>query len=473
MRPIYLFIIGSLLLIACKQEEKPLKFDILIKNANIVNTETGQILENQSIGINGDTIAKIVAFDQSINWTADQTVNAKNKYVIPGLWDMHMHFGADTLINENKNLLPLYLANGVTTIRDCAADISFSVLKWQKQINEGVLTGPTIFTAGPKLEGKNSIWPGDLEIENEEELNNALDSLDRLEVDFVKITDNALSPELFLKSVEKATQRGYKTSGHIPFTLPINDVSKAGLTTIEHMGYMLKAGAAEELEIIEQYKNGEIDYGVATTKMDQSFDETTALIKYEQLAKNGTAIVPTLIGNRIMSYWDEDDHSDDPELQYIGPGIIKTYQWRVNRAEQASSQAIAARKEKYQKLLTLIPIIKKSGMLIIAGTDAGFLNSYIYPGFALHDELEIYQKAGLTPLEALQTSVINGPNYFDLSHKYGSVTEGKIADLLILSSNPIDDIKATRDISYLIKKTKVYDSTQLHIMLQDVKNMYN
>lgn len=162
MKLIYLFLIGSLLLTSCKQEEKTLKFDVLITNANIINTETGEISKNQNIGINNDIISKIAAYDKSTNWTAGQTVNAKDKYVIPGLWDMHMHFGADTLISENKNLLPLYLANGVTTIRDCAADISPSVLKWRKQIEEGTLAGPTIFTAGPKLEGKNSVWPGDL-----------------------------------------------------------------------------------------------------------------------------------------------------------------------------------------------------------------------------------------------------------------------------------------------------------------------
>ncbi|MBA6154740.1 amidohydrolase family protein [Gelidibacter maritimus] len=473
MKILYLIIISSMLLTACKKEGDSLKFDILIKDVHIVNTNTGALIENQSIGINADTIAKIAAMDQSINWTAGKTVIAKDKYVIPGLWDMHMHFGADSLISENKNMLPLYLANGVTTIRDCAADISPSVLKWRRQIEKGELIGPSIFTSGPKIEGKNSIWPGDIEIENEEELSSALDSLDELQVDFVKITDNALSPELFLKSVQKATQRGYKTSGHIPFALPINDVSKAGLTTIEHMGYMLKAGAANELEIIEKHKNGEIDYRTANALMNQSFDEATALNKYKQLAENGTAIVPTLIGNRIISYWDEDDHSDDPELQYIGPGIIKTYQGRVNRAKAASAEAIEARHENYKNLVTLIPIINASGMMIIAGTDAGFLNSYIYPGFALHDELEIYQKAGLTPLEVLQTSVVNGPKYFGLTDKYGSVTEGKIADLLILNSNPLEDIKATKTIDYLIKKTKVYDRSQLDAMLLEVKNIYN
>lgn len=472
MKSIFLFLIASLLLISCNQD-KGITFDILIKDANIVDTQTGDIIQNQNIGINGETIEKVASLDQSKNWTGGQIINAKGKYVIPGLWDMHMHFGDETLVNENKNMLPLYLANGVTTIRDCAADISSSVLKWRKQIENGQLAGPTIFTAGPKLEGKDSIWPGDLEIETEAELAEALDTLDDLEVDFVKITDNTLTPELFMESVKDATKRGYETSAHIPFELTIKEASDAGLSTVEHMGYMLKAGSSEESEIIEAYKNGDIDKSTADARINESFDETTALRKYKQLAGNGTAVVPTLIGSRITSYLDENDHLSDPQLKYIGPGIIKTYDWRVNRANKASPEEVTARKEQYQKLVSLLPVIQKSGMDIIAGTDAGFLNSYIYPGFALHDELEIFQEAGLTPLETLQSSVINGPKYFGLLDKYGSVSEGKVADLLILDSNPIEDIKATRDISHLVKKTKVYDKSQLDEMLEAVKKRYN
>ena len=472
LKSIYLCLFASLFLISCNQK-KDITFDILIKDANIVDTETGDIIQHQSIGINGETIEKVASFDLSKSWAGRQTIQAKGKYVIPGLWDMHMHFGDDTLIEENKNMLPLYLANGVTTIRDCAADISTSVLKWRKQIESGELTGPTIFTAGPKLEGKESIWPGDLEIETEAELAAALDTLDELEVDFVKITDNTLTPDLFMESVKEATKRGYETSAHIPFELTINEASEAGLSTVEHMGYMLKAGSSEETKILEAFKNGEIDKSTAEAEINESFDETTALKKYKQLAANGTAVVPTLIGSRITSYLDEEDHLSDPELQYIGPGIIKTYNWRVNRANKASPEEVKARKAQYQKLVSLLPVIQKSGMDIIAGTDAGFLNSYIYPGFALHDELEIFQNGGLTPLETLQTSVINGPKYFGLLDKYGSVTEGKIADLLILNSNPIEDIQAIRDISHLIKKTKVYDKTELDKMLETVKQRYN
>ncbi|CAM3693187.1 amidohydrolase family protein [Litorimonas haliclonae] len=469
MKSLYLGLLASLTFIACDQNEG-VNFDILIKNANIVDTQTGDILQNQYIGINGEIIEKIASLDGSADWNGSQIIEAKGKYVIPGLWDMHMHFGDETLVDENKNMLPLYLANGVTTIRDCAADISTDVLNWRDQIESEGLLGPTIFTAGPKLEGKDSIWPGDLEIDSEAELTAALDKLDSLKVDFVKITDNTLSPELFLKSVKAATRRGYATSAHIPFELTIQDVSEAGLSTVEHMAYMLKAGSAQESEIINAYRNGEIDKAAASAQLEESFDNSTARKRYKHLAKNGTAVVPTLIGSRITSYLDEDDHLSDPELQYIGPGIIKTYDWRVNRANKASVEEIAARKAHYQKLVSLLPVVQESGMDIIAGTDAGFLNSYIYPGFALHDELEIYQESGLTPLQTLQTSVVNGPKYFGLEDRYGSVSEGKIADLLILNSNPVEDIRATREIYGLVKKAKVYDKIQLDNMLEDVKN---
>ncbi|WP_242203495.1 amidohydrolase family protein [Aestuariivivens insulae] len=472
MKSIGLLLLGSILFIACKTEKPPV-FDILIKNINIVDTYTGKVINGQTIGINNDTIAQITSFNSAKNWTGNQTINAKDKFIIPGLWDMHVHFGGgDTLIAENKNLLPLYIANGVTTVRDCAADISPSVLKWKKEIQEGTLLGPYILTSGPKLEGKNSIWPGDLEIENEKELGQALDSLDKLKVDFVKITDNALSPELFLKSIKEATIRGYKTSGHTPFELTISEVSNAGLTTIEHMGYMLKAASSQEDEIIKDYKNGKLSYAEAQSLLTQTFDTAAAIAKYKKLSSNGTGIVPTLIGSRITSYLDQNNHLSDPELKYLGPGLIKTYDWRVNRANKASQEAIESRHKKYKKMVSLLPLIQQSGMKIIAGTDAGFLNSYIYPGFALHEELQIFVEGGLSPLQALQTSVINGPKYFGLTAYYGNVEKGKVANLLILNSNPINDIKATKDIYMLIKKLKVYNRTMLDELLKKLASEY-
>ena len=107
-------------------------------------------------------------------------------FAMPGLWDNHVHFGGgDALIDENRNLLPLYLAHGITAVRDATGDLSPSVLEWRAKVADGTLLGPTIFTSGPKLEGIDSIWPGDLELGSEADVRAALDRLQAMRVDFV------------------------------------------------------------------------------------------------------------------------------------------------------------------------------------------------------------------------------------------------------------------------------------------------
>ncbi len=467
MRYSYFLLSGLfvLILISCNSK-KEINYDLIIQSATIVDTYSGSLNKNQSIAIIGDSIAVIMDDDSAKNWTAKKKIDGSGKFVIPGLWDMHIHFGGgDTLISENKNLLPLYIANGVTTVRDCSADISPSVFKWKAEIERGALLGPNIFSSGPKIEGINSIWPGDQEVADETRLELALDSLEKVRADFVKITDNALSPKLFETAVKKAHQRGFKVSGHIPFSLKATDLAKQGMSTVEHMSYMLKAGSPKETSIIEKVVAKQLDYASANRELYDSFDDEYALSVYEELKNNKTAVVPTLIGNRIISYLDEDDHKGDEQLKYLGKGLIKTYDWRVQRANKASEEEIGERKKRYNKLVSLIPIIKSSGMDIIAGTDAGFLNSYIYPGFALHEELRIYVDGGLSPLEALQTSVINGPKFFGLLDKYGSVEAGKKADLLLLNSNPLLKIEATKDIFTLIRAGEILTKADLDFLL--------
>lgn len=108
----------STLLISCKSEEKE-KFDLLILNASIVDVASGKILQDRMVGISGDTIRFVGKMEDSDNYEGDKTLDAENKFLMPGLWDMHVHFrGGDTLVDENKNFLPLFLAHGITTVRD-------------------------------------------------------------------------------------------------------------------------------------------------------------------------------------------------------------------------------------------------------------------------------------------------------------------------------------------------------------------
>ena len=179
---------------------------------------------------------------------------------MPGLWDMHVHFGGGPeLIEENKDLLPLYVAYGVTTVRDCAADISQSVLEWRRAVAEGRLLGPRIFTSGPKLEGYKPLWKGTIEVGTPAEVDAALDRLQAMKVDFVKITDNTLKPDIFLYAVKEAKRRGLKTSAHTPYALTIVQAADAGLSSVEHVDYLIKAGSPEEAAIGADYAAGKTE----------------------------------------------------------------------------------------------------------------------------------------------------------------------------------------------------------------------
>ncbi len=446
------FIVSFLLFIGNGSFSQKKNADILIKDVNIIQVNEGKILPHQYIVISNERIIETGSAAIAKKYYALQNINATGKFIMPGLWDMHVHFGGDTLVDENKMLLPLYLAMGITAVRDCAGDISLDVLKWRTMIREGKLTGPEIFTSGPKLEGKNSIWPGDLEIENEAELKNALDSLKKLHVDFIKITDNTLSPALFIESIKQSRRRGWKTSGHVPVSITLQEISRAGLSTIEHLSYIIRAASPEEEKITRLRGEGRISAAAASEQFLQTMDTITALRNFRKLAANNTAVVTTMYTSFIIAYLDKIDHRKDDYLKYIGPELKRTYNWRVDRAMKDNAKAIALRHQLFEASASLLPLLQKAGVTIIAGTDAGYLNSYNYPGLSLHEELAIMVRYGLSPQAALKASIINGPAFFGLLKDYGSVSKGKKADLLLLDANPLKDIKATKNIRAVFRK---------------------
>ena len=218
------------------------KFDILVTNTSILDINTGEISEGNLIGITNDTIKLVTNTYQENQFEAITKIDAENKFVMPGLWDMHVHFrGGDTLSNKNKNLLPLFLAYGITTVRDAGGDITPSVLNWCKAINQGLMVGPTIFTPGPKLDGADPAWEGSLTVETEDDIKKALDSLESSGVDYAKMYDGRLTKEAYYGIIKEAKKRGLKTTGHMPFDATIPEASSFGLNGTEHLFYVLKS----------------------------------------------------------------------------------------------------------------------------------------------------------------------------------------------------------------------------------------
>lgn len=464
IRGLYLILLG--LIFSCSPKTH---VDLLIKNASVISLESGEVIQGQVILINGDRILATGGDSLLLQFKGKTDINADSAYVLPGLWDNHVHFGGAEYIDENEQLLPLYLAFGVTSVRDAAGDIPLEVLKWRDEIANGNRIGPRIFTSGPKIEGINSIWPGDLEVGSEEQLDRALDSLEKFKVDFVKITDNALSAELFLSATQKAQSRGWSVSGHVHPEITLDEISLAGLTTIEHQGYLLRAATNEERRIRDERKIGTMTSEEANLLQFQTLSDSVAEVNFRKFAKQGTGIVPTLLISRNIAYLDSMDFSKDTILNYLGPKLKESYQWRIERYAKEDLQSRANRKRLFEASARLLPIVQKSGMIIIAGTDAGYLNTFDYPGLGIHLELALMVNYGLSPLQALTASLVNGPAYFGLEGDYGAVSSGKKASLLFLRNNPLEKIENTLSIESVIVEGQYFSRKELDRMLSEIK----
>jgi imidazolonepropionase-like amidohydrolase len=393
-------------------------------------------------------------------------IDCKGKFLIPGLWDMHVHLEGAELIPDNELLLPVFLAYGITTVRDCASDLGLRVLQWRDEIKDGQRIGPTIYTAGRKLEGKNSIWKGDLEIENEDELRAMLDTLDRDRVDFVKITENTLQGDLFLKSVKAAHARGYRVSGHVPIEVTIEELVSAGYTSVEHASYLLRLGG-DEPAIQSDLRSGKINKAQADAQYTATFDQARAIEQYKKLGARGLFVCPTLIGSYQLTFLKDTDHSHDEFLKYLTNRFVSNYEWRIQRMANETPTQLQQRKERLELLKKQLPLMQQAGIQLMAGSDAAALNTYVYPAESLLQELEIFQKAGLTPLQILQSATLAGARYFNTENETSSIEPGKRADLVLLNENPLKDAHALRSVNGVIAQGRLYDRKQLDNFLEE------
>ena len=196
MKPLFATLISSLLVFASPALAAPAEGDVIIRHVTIIDVEAAKTVAGQAVVLKGDDIVAVGADTEIANgWQAGRTVDGKGRYLIPGLWDMHVHFGGGPeLIEENKALLPLYVANGITTIRDCSGDLPEQVLAWRGEIASGSLFGPRLLTSGAKIEGIAPVWKGTIEVGSEADVDEALDRLKNSDkVEFVKFTDSTLT----------------------------------------------------------------------------------------------------------------------------------------------------------------------------------------------------------------------------------------------------------------------------------------
>ena len=431
---------------------------LVIDHATVVNVNDGSLLRNMAVVITGDRISAVTASATTKTLKGAQVVDGTGKFVIPGLWDMHVHtiFG-DWLPKDEKVILPLFVANGITGVRDMGGDLE-ELKIWRAQIAAGKLLGPRMVISGPMLDGPVPRFPSSAPVKDAKDGKRIVDELQKSGADFIKI-QSLIPRDGYFAAADEAKKLGIPFVGHVPDAVRASEASNAGQGSIEHFTGVFEACSPME----EQFLNGPKSPG----KFVETYDQARAKTLIEVFAKNQTWQVPTLVWEHGQWLIDESDFAKDPLSKYA-PAAWKDRTWPMftrNILKEMDTDPLAVRERFTQMELEMVNQMHKAGVPFLAGTDTA-AGVHVFPGFSLHEELTYFVKAGFTPLQALQTATRNPAVFFGKTSDFGSVESGKVADLVLLDANPLDDIRNTQKIRAVVLAGKYFSREQLDAMLR-------
>lgn len=437
---------------------------ILFQDVNVVDVQTGKVLSKQNVLIIGNRIEQITA--KAIARGNATVVNGTGKFLIPGLWDMHVHeFNNVSERPPNEYYHPLFIANGVCSVREMWTKPKnmHYIERWRNEITTKSGAIPRFVSVGTLVDGVPRIWPSSDTVTNAEEARAMVREVKAGGVDFFKVYSN-LSREAYFAIADECRKLNFSFAGHVPNGISMVEASNAGQKSQEHLGFWAMFTELSDKE--EKFKNikpAELTPALRT-ELFQSVSEKKGASVAAVFVKNGTALCPTMVQYRAAMLGDDDQIKNDVRLQYADS--IDNKKW-AEFAGRFKPDNRSIREARYQKGLDVIRMMHQGGVQLLAGTDLG--NPFLYAGFSLHDELSLFVQAGLPPLAALQTATINPARYLGKEKEIGTVTQGKLADLVLLDANPLIDISNTKKINAVVMNGKLLTRMDLNKLLQQAK----
>jgi imidazolonepropionase-like amidohydrolase len=373
-----------------------------------------------------------------------QVFDAGGKFLIPGLWDMHGH---PVWLRESTDTFPMFIANGVTGSRTMGGrpPIVARLLQARKEIADGKRLGPRLVVASPTMWGSF--------VRNAGESRAAVRQAISDGADFIKVYDD-LTRESFFAIADEAKTLGSSFSGHVPDEVSLSECAKAGQRSFEHM-----AGIRRHVQQTVGGNNGYV-------RMESLSPAQVAAVA-AVFRETHSWICPTLI--IPFGQTGDDSLGMDPRLKYVDSSIRKEWAEILKRAQENPRRANV--RQRHGEHLAIIGAMHKAGVGILAGIDAslGPAGAHAIPGFGMHDELRLLVSAGLSPMDALQTATYNAAQFLGLLDSLGTVERGKLAELVLLDANPLDDISNTRKINTVFTGGRVYRRPALDAILSAVE----
>jgi imidazolonepropionase-like amidohydrolase len=453
---------------------------LVLAHVTIIDVTRGRALPDRTVVISGERIADIYESARVTPVKGSQRVDATGKFLIPGLWDAHVHLANLNVPNWGRKVsLPLLVANGITGVRDMGG--SFEVIKTlRKEIADGTLPGPHIIAAGPQLGGASpdqaiaDMW---LASDSADTGRRSVIAQKETGVDFIKI-QSFVPRDAYFAIVAEAKNQGLPFVGHVPELISAVEASDAGQRSMEHtMGIWQSCSSAEpeirksmtealkNLKTTPQYVFDRVGFGLPPRGTLATFNDEKASQLFERFVRNGTWQVPTLVEEQSFALLVSNALLDQRGMNYVPLLMLK--QWDLPNILVPLSD------EDRQDLVKIVPMMlevvgrmHRAGVRMLAGTDMPWL---VVPGFSLHDELILLVTAGLSPAEALRSATLDTAEFLGLQNSLGSIEKGKLADLVLLDQNPLADIRNTQQINAVLLQGHYYDRHALDGLLQKAK----
>ena len=453
----------AFVLVACQ----PAPSGTAITNVTVIDAVNG-IRENQTVVFDGDEIKAISATGSGSELSVKQTIDGSGKYLIPGLWDFHVHLSYDDRFTDY--MPELFLSYGSTSVRDTGGLLR-NVLPIVERMRAPDAIAPRVFFAGPLLDGNFVVYDGDSRPEigirnaTPDDARAAIRNLKEQGVDFIKIYE-MVSPAVFEAMVEAANELELPIDSHVPLSMRASTAGPS-VDSIEHLRNIEMDCASNAPQLhetrLEVLKNPDGLSGGDLRSSLHTLQRLPAIAAYDEARCDqtieglmSTMQVPTLrLGAlNIAPPFERDDWQN--ALSRIREDARQD--WAETSAEMADNP-VQEFTQFGEWALFLTGRMHARGVPIGAGTDTPIFLSV--PGYSLHSELEYLVRAGLSPLEALESATVRPAEFFSLQDEMGSVDPGKKADLVLLDANPLENIANTKRIAAVVSKGKVYSQNEL------------
>ncbi len=443
---------------------------IVFEHATVIDATGAPPKKDFSVAVRDGRIVSVTPQADAVPGAI--VIDATGKFMIPGLWDMHVH------ITTPQIMFPLLVANGIMGVREMYSGAALSTIReWRLLPDAPRILAPG-FIDGPLMTGN---LPDAVAVANAQQARAAVRALKADGADFLKVY-NSVPRVAFLALMQEARAAGIAVAGHVPEEVSPLEASVAGMRSEEHLNNILLNASRDEVRLRAERVAMMYDPKISGEQrlrllawpllagLVDTYDDKKAAALFQAFVKNGTWQTPTLaILDGFVHELDEESVSD-PRRRFLPK--VWTDSWDPRVIYYLKDQSPAEYEVLHQRMRMLLTRYRKlvgdmhrAGVELLAGTDTNPLNP-VLPGWGLHEELALLAESGLTNMQALQTATRNPARYFGILEETGTVEEGKSADLILLDADPLEDIRNTQKINTVVMRGHYYSRADLDAMLE-------